>query len=120
MVRLYNYGSFWGVGTLAMNDGEQTWENREIHLMTTQMVRDRNYSLAIEEEMPLSYPYLGRDHHTHGILPPVEVTEEGPKFSPLDIPFPPDSDTVSRSSILCSTKTRWISRPSRSRNYSTR
>lgn len=92
MTRLYNYGSFWGVGTLTMNGGERTWENREVHFMTTQMVRDANYALALDEEMPLENPYLEGKHHTHGILPPIEVTEEGPSFSPLDIPFPPDEE----------------------------
>jgi hypothetical protein len=92
MTQLYNYGAFWGVGTLVMNDGEQTWENREIHVMTTQMMRDENYALMLDENMPPDNPYLGRMHHTHGIIPPVESTEEGLRFDPLDIPFPPDAD----------------------------
>lgn len=90
MPKQYDYGAFWGVGTLTVNDGEQTWENREIHFMTTQMVRDQNYALALDEELPLDNPYLGRPHHTHGMFLPIEVTEGGPKFAPLDIPFQPD------------------------------
>lgn len=92
MTRMYNYGSFWGVGELVMNEGEETWENREIHFMTTQMVRDENYALMLDENMPPDNPYLGRMHHTHGIVPPVEITEEGPRFDPLDVPFPPDAE----------------------------
>ena len=92
MTKTYNYGSFWAVGRLVMNGGERTWENREIHFMTTQMVRDENYALMLDENMSPDNPYLGRQHHTHGIIPPVEITDEGPRFSPLDTPFPPDAD----------------------------
>lgn len=89
MTRLYNYASFWGVGTISVNEGETVLENRLIHVMTTQMVRDINYALAVNEEMPLGEPYLGRDHHTHGIFPPIEMTKEGPRYAPLEIPFQP-------------------------------
>lgn len=92
MPQLYNYGSFWAAGTLEVNDGERTWENHSVHFMTTQMVRDIDYSLALDEDMPLDEPYLGRTHHTHGFVRPYKLTEQGPEFRPLDIPFPPDRD----------------------------
>lgn len=88
MPKTYTYGAFWGVGTLTINDGEIKKEKRQVHFMTTQMVRDREYKLAIDEEMPLDEPFLGRSHHTHGILPAVKVTEKGLRYDPLDIPFP--------------------------------
>lgn len=92
MPKLYSYGAFWGVGTISVNDGEQTWENREVHFMTTQMVRDENYALALDENLPLDNPYLGRTHHTHGMMAPIEMTDKGPRFSPLDLPFLPDGE----------------------------
>lgn len=92
MTKMYNYASFWGVGRLEVNGGEEVWENRVIHFMTTQMVRDNDYALALDEEMPLADPYLGGAHHTHGIFPPIEMTKEGPQFSPLNIPFPEEKE----------------------------
>ena len=89
MTRLYNYASFWGVGSVSVNEGETVLDNRLIHFMTTQMVRDIDYALALDEEMPLEEPFLGRSHHTHGIFPPVEMTSEGPRYAPLEIPFQP-------------------------------
>lgn len=87
--RVYNYASFWGVGTLDINDGQRTLRNRVMHFMTTEMARDSNYALAVDENMPLAQPYLGRSHHTHGFFFPIRMTEAGPQFDPLDIPFPP-------------------------------
>lgn len=88
--RVYNYASFWGVGTLDINDGERTLENRVIHWMTTQMARTHDYALAVDENMPPDEPFLGRPHHTHGFFFPIEMTEDGLQFDPLDIPFPTD------------------------------
>ena len=85
--KVYNYGAFWGVGTLDVNDGSQTMQNRVIHFMTTQMARDNNYALAVDEEMPLGDPLHGRPHHTHGFVFPIEMTQDGPQFSPLDLPY---------------------------------
>lgn len=90
--KVYNYGAFWGIGTIDLNDGEQTWENQVIHFMTTQMARDHNYALAVDENMPLAEPFLGANHHTHGFIFPVQMTREGPQFRPLNVPFPPDRD----------------------------
>ena len=70
MTRLYNYASFWGVGAISINEGETVLENRLVHFVTTQMVRDIDYALALDEDTPLDEPYLGRNHHTHGIFPP--------------------------------------------------
>lgn len=90
--QVYNYASFWGVGTLDINDGEQTLENRVIHFMTTQMARDNDYALAVDENMPLDWPFLGRSHHTHGFFFPIKMTEVGPTYDPLDLPFPSNKD----------------------------
>lgn len=57
--------------------------------MTTEMVRKTDYSLAFTPELPLAEDsaYLGHPHHTHGILPPVKMTEDGPQFDPVPTQF---------------------------------
>lgn len=85
--RQYLYGAFWGVCDLHVN-GELFDENRAVHFMTTEVVRDRDYRLAIDEELPLGdQAFAGREHHTHGIFPPVKATADGPVFDPVAPPF---------------------------------
>ncbi|MFC7081524.1 hypothetical protein [Halorussus caseinilyticus] len=89
MPRLFNYGALWGVGALRVN-GEMAATGRVIHFMSTENVRKADsYALALDEELPLSEDetYLGRPHHTHLFLPPIEATPEGPRPSPVPTAF---------------------------------
>jgi plastocyanin len=88
LLRLYTYGAFWGVGNVKAN-GSIAAENRVIHFMTTETVRTREYRIALQKELPLSEEDTieGQIHHTHGIVLPVTVTEQGPVYKPLNIPF---------------------------------
>lgn len=90
----YAFGAFWAVGDLLV-DGEVTAEanrNRVIHLMTTQGVRTTDYSLAIDEELPLGEagnpdPYRDSNEVTHVFLPPIQQTADGPRRVPLQPAF---------------------------------
>lgn len=90
----YAFGSLWAIGDLLIN-GEVTDErnrDRVIHLMTTQNVRDEDYTLAIDEELPLGAdgnpdPYLGSQTVTHVFLPPIQETDDGPRRVPLKTGF---------------------------------
>lgn len=86
--RQYLYGAFWGVGDLLVN-GEVADTNREVHFMTTEVVRNEEYELAIGENLPLGEEeaFAGQSHHTHGILPPIKATPDGPKFDPVSTAF---------------------------------
>jgi len=82
----YAFGAFWAVGDLLI-DGEVTHDrnrNRIIHIMTTQSVRKDDYTLAIDEELPLGgdgnpEPYLGSNEVTHVFVPPIKMTDDGPR-----------------------------------------
>lgn len=82
----YAFGSFWAVGDLLI-DGEVTDDrnrDRIIHVMTTQSVRTEDYTLAIDEELPLGEagnpdPYLDSNEVTHVFLPPIKQTDAGPR-----------------------------------------
>jgi len=94
MPTVYAFGSFWGVGDVSINGEEPEPQNTErlVHFMTTQNVRTSDYDLAIDGELPLGVgdnpaAYLGRSTHTHGILPPVRMTAEGPRRVPLKSAF---------------------------------
>jgi hypothetical protein len=90
----YAFGSLWAVGDLLVN-GEVTSDrnrDRTIHIMTTQTVRTADYTLAIDEELPLGEdgnpdPYLGNHTHTHVMLPPIKETADGPRRVPLETAF---------------------------------
>lgn len=81
----FAFGSFWAIADLKI-DGEVTGEqnrDRSLHMMTTQNVRDAEYQLAVDEELPLDEPYEGRPTHTHLFLPPIKETDDGPANIPL-------------------------------------
>lgn len=81
MPALYTYAAFWGVGVLKI-DGVEVANNRLVHMMVTGNVRDEEYRLALtsaeinENELML-----------HLILPPIEVTPQGPIESPVATQF---------------------------------
>ena len=82
----YAFGSFWAIGDLLTN-GEIVSDNnrdRVIHIMSTQIVRTDEYTLAFDADLPLGEegnpdPYLGEDTHTHVFLPPIKETDNGPR-----------------------------------------
>ncbi|ADQ68934.1 hypothetical protein C499_06880 [Halogeometricum borinquense DSM 11551] len=90
MPKLFAYGAFWGVGNVLVN-GEVATEDgfRVIHFMTTQTVRDQDYRLALDEELPLpaESTIAGRAHHTHGVVLPIRPTPDGPVFDPVPTAF---------------------------------
>jgi uncharacterized cupredoxin-like copper-binding protein len=88
MPKVYTYGAFWGIADLVI-DGQVADRRKVTHCMTTNAVRDQNYRLAIEEELPLSpeRTIAGQIHHTHCIVLPVTVTPQGPKYAPVKTAF---------------------------------
>ncbi len=89
MPRVATLAAFWGVGDVYIN-GELAQPGRVMHMMTSEVVRDRDYHLALSEEMPLSRnERIIRDqsHHTHLVVLPIKVGPEGPEFSPLKTAF---------------------------------
>lgn len=90
MPEVFAYGACWGVGNVIIN-GEVATEDgfRVIHFMTTQTIRDRNYQLAIDEELPLmpDETIAGQSHHTHGVVLPIRPTPDGPVFDPVPTAF---------------------------------
>lgn len=90
----YVFGAFWGVGDVSVNGDPPVEQNtdRLIHFMTGQNVRTADYDLAIDGELPLGAhgnpaAYLDQATHTHGFLPPVRMTEDGPRRVPLASAF---------------------------------
>jgi len=89
MPQVWTLGAFWGVGEVHVN-GELRSKKRVMHLMTSETVRDNDYHLALQEEMPLSpdeWLVKGQPHHTHLIVMPIQATKKGPKFKPLETAF---------------------------------
>ncbi|MEX2586873.1 MAG: cupredoxin domain-containing protein [Actinomycetota bacterium] len=85
----FAYGAFWAVGDVLKN-GEVVDENKWVHFMTTQTVRDKDYRLAINEELPLSAgeTIAGKLHHTHVIVRPIEIADDGSmSFDPVNTGF---------------------------------
>lgn len=84
MPKVYNYGAFWAIARLSINGGSPVI--RVAHGMTTEVVRDKNYALAISDELPLKpedriNPAV--NHHTHIVVVPVKPTAEGPVYAPF-------------------------------------
>lgn len=82
--------AFWGVGDVYIN-GKLAQPHRVMHMMTTEVVRDKNYKLALDEDLPLAPGQRiisNQTHHTHFIvLPIVPEKGKGPVFSPLKTAF---------------------------------
>ncbi|MFB6294355.1 MAG: hypothetical protein ABEI97_01205, partial [Candidatus Nanohaloarchaea archaeon] len=78
--RQYAYTAFWGVASISVN-GEQRDDNRLIHVMTTERVRTADGRLMTTEELP------HEGMQTHVIMPPKEVTPNGPQQEPTPTAF---------------------------------
>jgi|AntDeeMinimDraft_5_1070356.scaffolds.fasta_scaffold02217_4 hypothetical protein len=88
MPREYTRGAWWGIVHLYIN-GEQV-DTKVAHLMTTEIVRKRDYSLALDKEMPLDpgeRHIPSQDYHTHLIVLPIKPTPQGPVFEPVKTAF---------------------------------
>jgi plastocyanin len=85
---IFTYGAFWGVGDIIVN-GTTMDEDKWVHFMTTQNVRDQNYNFTTSEELPLmsNETFSGQIHHTHVIVRPIKITPEGPIFDPVKTEF---------------------------------
>ncbi len=89
MTQVWTIAAYWGVGELYVN-GELKSKKRVMHLMTTEVVRDNDYHLALDEEMPLQpdeWLVKGQSHHTHFFVMPIKATKKGPKFNPVPTAF---------------------------------
>lgn len=90
MPKVKTYAAFWGVGGIYIN-GKLAESHRVMHMMTTEIVRDRDYRLALDGEMPLPakrWHIKGQAHHTHlVVLPITPVKGRGPVFKPLKTAF---------------------------------
>ncbi len=86
MPREYTHAAFWGFGDLYVNGEKRgTWLT---HMMTTEVVRKSDYSLAIDEELPLpadKRPITSQPHHTHLIMMPIEPYKPMPVLGSLGI-----------------------------------
>lgn len=97
MPRQYTHAAFWSMGKIYVN-GEFRGK-RLTHLMTTQVVRDKDYELALDEELPLgpeNRHIEDQPHHTHLMIAPVKpyhpmpvagtwfgMGPAAPKFAPV-------------------------------------
>jgi len=89
MPRVKTIAAFWGVGDVYIN-GELKQPHRVMHMMTTEIVRDRNYRLVFEKDLPLakSQRHIREQAtHTHLVVLPIEPSKKGPVFSPLKTAF---------------------------------
>ncbi|MEE8471863.1 MAG: hypothetical protein V3S82_01710 [Dehalococcoidia bacterium] len=86
--RAYTWGAVWTVADIIVN-GEIVNTNQFTHIMTTETVRDKNYKMAIDEELPLALDntIAGQGHHTHIAVLPITMTATGMKFEPVHTAF---------------------------------
>ncbi|HZD52395.1 MAG TPA: hypothetical protein VE175_05070 [Woeseiaceae bacterium] len=88
MPEVKTYAAFWGVGMISVN-GKPAGK-RMIHLMTTEPVRDRDYHLVFQDQLPLApeeRQFRDQDHHTHLVVLPIEPRPNGPVFAPAPTAF---------------------------------
>jgi len=91
MPEVHTYAAFWGIGDVYIN-GKLAEPHRVMHMMTTEVVRDKDYKLALDkEELPLAPDQRlikSQKTHTHLIVLPITpVKGEGPVFKPLKTAF---------------------------------
>ena len=80
----YTHAAFWGFGDLYVN-GERR-ANRLVHLMTTEVVRNEEYELVFDGDLPLSSDERhieDQTHHTHVVILPIETYKPMPMMGPL-------------------------------------
>lgn len=80
--------AFWGIGNIFVN-GESVGMH-VIHMMTTEVVRNSDYELVFEEDLPLppgERQIADQEHHTHLMVMPVRGGERGPTFTPVQTAF---------------------------------
>lgn len=70
------YGTFWGAARFKRN-GETVHDSRLLHVMTTERVRTLDGKLLTDSELP------HEGSQTHLMMPPVEVTSDGPNPNPV-------------------------------------
>lgn len=81
--------ALWGLGKLYIN-GELVGDHRMMHLMTSEVVRNKDYELVHTRDLPLAPEdrhISGQAHHTHLMMPPIKGTKKGPVFSPVPTAF---------------------------------
>jgi hypothetical protein len=80
MPQVYTYVAFWGIGELSI-DGQVVASNRMVHAMLTSSVRDKDYKIVFDDGVDNTHIQF------HLIAPPIEITPEGPKASPVPTGF---------------------------------
>jgi len=87
---VHTRAAFWGVGNVYIN-GKLADSMRVVHLMTTEVVRDKDYKLALDEDLPLANNQRnikGQPTETHLVVLPIKVIKGvGPTFKPLNTAF---------------------------------
>ncbi len=88
MPEVYTWGAFWAIANVKIN-GEVADKKKVMHCMTTETVRDTDYKLAHNDDLPLDKEetIAGQMHHTHCIVLPVTFTPQGPKHEPVKTAF---------------------------------
>lgn len=89
MPKVETRAALWGVGALYVN-GEKAGDGRVMHLMTTEVVRDKDYNLVHSRDLPLApgeRHIKNQETHTHLMMPPIKGTKDGPVFSPVPTAF---------------------------------
>ncbi|EAZ98564.1 hypothetical protein [Marinobacter sp. ELB17] len=89
MPKVDTIAALWGVGDLYIN-GELVDDHRVMHLMTSEVVRNKDYELVHTKDLPLAPEerhISGQEHHTHLMMPPIKGTKKGPVFSPVPTAF---------------------------------
>jgi len=87
---IYTYGAAWTVGDVYVNgELKEANKNKLVHFMTTQIARDGDYRLALDEELPLPLEntIAGQSHHSHMMIMPIKVTHQGPVHEELETAF---------------------------------
>jgi len=89
MPEVDTHAAFWGIGKIFVN-GEPRGM-RVTHLMTTEVVRDSEYRLVFQDDLPLGpdkRQIADQAHHTHLMVLPVKpVPGKGPTFEPVKTAF---------------------------------
>lgn len=88
MPEVETQAALWSIAEIFVN-GESRGM-RVAHLMTTEVVRDNEYQLVFEEDLPLSpaeRQIRDQEHHTHLMVLPIQGGQRGPEFSPVSTAF---------------------------------